>query len=93
MDKLDTARQRLASALDTFGRCMEENAAKRSASMMTMREMADAQELRAERDKLVGAHRADRGGIAYARGRYGGGRGRGSTTPSPKSARRCNWSA
>jgi uncharacterized protein with von Willebrand factor type A (vWA) domain len=45
--------QHLSSALDRLGHSMEGASAERNASLETMQEMAHAEELRAERDKLL----------------------------------------
>jgi hypothetical protein len=54
MDRLDAARLHLSSALDSLGNRMEQAASQRSASMEPMRGMAEAEALRAERDRLLG---------------------------------------
>ncbi len=53
MERLDSAMRRLSSALDTLGHKMEEVDTQRAASLEAMREMQHAEELRAERDRLL----------------------------------------
>jgi hypothetical protein len=54
MSRLDAARMHLATALDSLGNCMSEAATLRTASLEPMRDMAEAEALRAERDRLLG---------------------------------------
>ena len=54
MDRLDTARMQLSAALDTLGTRIAEAATQRSVSLEPMRDMAEAESVRAERDRLLG---------------------------------------
>jgi predicted nucleic acid-binding Zn-ribbon protein len=53
MDRLDAARMQLSTALDALANRMQEAAAQRAATMEPMRDMAEAEAVRAERDRLL----------------------------------------
>jgi hypothetical protein len=53
MDRLDAARLQLSAALDSLGSRMTEATNLRNISLEPMRDMAEAEALRAERDRLL----------------------------------------
>jgi hypothetical protein len=53
MNRLDAARMHLSSALDSLSNRMADAAATRTAALEPMRDIAEAEALRAERDKLL----------------------------------------
>jgi hypothetical protein len=53
MERLDAARLQLSAALDALANRMQEAATVRSASLEPMRDMAEAEAVRAERDRLL----------------------------------------
>jgi hypothetical protein len=53
MDRLDAARIHLSAALDTLGSRMSEAARERHISLEPMRDMAETEAVKAERDRLL----------------------------------------
>jgi hypothetical protein len=53
MNRLDAARMHLSSALDSLSNRMAEAATVQTAALEPMRDIAEAEALRAERDKLL----------------------------------------
>jgi hypothetical protein len=53
MNRLDAARMHLSSALDSLSNRMAEAATARTAALEPMRDIAEAEALRAERDRLL----------------------------------------